>query len=65
MCDSPAARAMLISEFGKDPVLRDQFRSKFRVYGRVSTMPTDRGKVKIDQYHIYYVSGGLSMILAQ
>lgn len=49
------ARMILGTELGKDPLLRQQMREIFKREARVTVVPTDKGKAKIDEHHTYYV----------
>ncbi|KAJ3999147.1 transcription elongation factor SPT6 [Lentinula boryana] len=48
------ARMIIATELGKDPLLRDHMRQLFRKNALVSVSPTDRGRAKIDEQHVYY-----------
>jgi transcription elongation factor SPT6 len=50
------ARMIMATELGKDPLLRKEIRELFRREGRISVLPTDKGMIKIDRHHSYYVS---------
>lgn len=49
------ARMIIATELGKDPLLRQVVRQKFKGFARVSVQPTDRGLSKIDEHHPYFV----------
>ena len=49
------ARMILATELGKDPLLRQEMRNRFRNDALVSVQPTDRGVAKIDEHHPYFV----------
>ena len=46
---------MLVTEIVKDPYIKMEFRRVFREKGVVSVKPTDKGQLKIDQLHTFYV----------
>jgi transcription elongation factor SPT6 len=50
------ARMLLATELGKDPLLRQEMREMFKEYAQVSVLPTEKGMVKIDEHHAYYVN---------
>ena len=50
------ARMILSTELGKDPLLRNEMRARFKRDAEISVLPTDRGIQKIDEHHSYYVS---------
>lgn len=50
-----AASNILITEFSKDPSIRQQARDFMEACGTISVTPTDRGMTIIDQFHLYYV----------
>lgn len=50
------ARMILSTELGKDPLLRNEMRARFKRDAEISVSPTDRGIQKIDEHHPYYVS---------
>lgn len=50
------ARMIIATELGYDPLLREYVRDQFKLHAQVSCVPTDKGKIKIDQFHPYYVS---------
>lgn len=50
------ARLIIATELGADPLLRKHVRKVFKEHAVVSVLPTDRGKVRIDEYNKYYVS---------
>ena len=50
------ARMMIATELGKDPILRQAVRDRFKMHGKISVLPTDRGLSKIDENHPYFVS---------
>lgn len=56
------ARMILSTELGKDPLLRNEMRARFKRDAEVSVLPTDRGIQKIDEHNTYYV-GILSLKL--
>jgi transcription elongation factor SPT6 len=49
------ARMIIATELGKDPLLRQVVRQKFKSFARVSVQPTERGLNKIDEHHPYFV----------
>jgi len=49
------ARMIQSTELGKDPLLRNQMRKIFQEEGRISVEPTERGLVKINENHRYFV----------
>lgn len=48
------ARMIIATELGKDPLLRQVVRQKFKSFARVSVQPTERGLNKIDEHHPYF-----------
>jgi transcription elongation factor SPT6 len=50
------ARMILSTELGKDPLLRQEMRNAFKESALVSVLPTEKGKVKIDEHHPHFVS---------
>jgi transcription elongation factor SPT6 len=50
------ARMLLSHELGKDPLLREQMRQRFKEDAYISVRPTQRGLVKIDEYTPAFVS---------
>ncbi|KAI0306468.1 transcription elongation factor Spt6 [Multifurca ochricompacta] len=48
------ARMIIATELGKDPLLRQVIRQKFKGFARVSVQPTERGLNKIDEHHPYF-----------
>ncbi|KAI9509640.1 transcription elongation factor Spt6 [Russula earlei] len=48
------ARMIIATELGKDPLLRQVVRQKFKTFARVSVQPTERGLNKIDEHHPYF-----------
>ncbi|PSR77343.1 hypothetical protein PHLCEN_2v7944 [Hermanssonia centrifuga] len=48
------ARMILSTELGKDPLLRQEIRKRFKADALVSVLPTDRGIAKIDKHHPYF-----------
>lgn len=50
------ARMILSTELGLDPLLRQEIRKLFKNRALITIQPTERGKNKIDEYHIYNVS---------
>lgn len=57
------ARLILATELGKDPLLRSAIRKKFKDEALISVEPTERGILKIDDHHPYYVS--IYLVLAR
>lgn len=53
------ARMILATELSADPILRQEIRKLFKAHGQISTLPTERGKSKIDEFHSYNVSGSV------
>jgi transcription elongation factor SPT6 len=49
------ARMILATELSSDPILRQEIRRLFKTSGQISCSPTERGKVKIDEFHPYNV----------
>lgn len=49
------ARMILATELGKDPLLRQEMRDRFKREALVSVQPTERGISKIDEQHPFYV----------
>ncbi|WWC89746.1 transcription elongation factor SPT6 [Kwoniella dendrophila CBS 6074] len=49
-----AASHILVTEFSKDPAIRQQTRDFMDACGVVSVSPTERGMTIIDEYHLYY-----------
>lgn len=56
------ARMILSTELGKDPLLRNEIRTRFRREAEISVLPTDKGISKIDEHHAYYVSLAVNLI---
>jgi transcription elongation factor SPT6 len=56
------ARLLIATELGKDPLLRQVVRTMFTNSAQMSCLPTDKGLVKIDDTHPYYVSGHINSI---
>ena len=54
------ARMIIATELGKDPLLRQEVRQRFKRFARVSVQPTERGLNKIDEHHPYFVCPPLS-----
>ena len=50
------ARMIIATELGKDPMLRQEMRNRFKIDALVSVLPTERGVAKIDEHHPYFVS---------
>ena len=50
------ARMILATELGKDPLLRKAMRKEFETSALVSVEPTERGVMKINETHPYFVS---------
>ncbi|KAI0273742.1 transcription elongation factor Spt6 [Gloeopeniophorella convolvens] len=48
------ARMIIATELGKDPLLRQVVRQRFKNGARVSVQPTDRGLAKINEHHQYF-----------
>ncbi|KAJ3758446.1 transcription elongation factor SPT6 [Lentinula raphanica] len=48
------ARMIIATELGKDPLLRDHMRQLFKKNALISVSPTDRGRTKIDEQHVYF-----------
>ncbi|TFK42525.1 transcription elongation factor SPT6 [Crucibulum laeve] len=48
------ARMILSTELGKDPLLRNQMRKRFKEEAQISVEPTERGISKIDEHHPYF-----------
>lgn len=48
------ARLILATELGKDPLLRNAIRKKFKDEALISVEPTERGITKIDEHHPYF-----------
>jgi transcription elongation factor SPT6 len=46
---------ILATELGKDPLLRQEMRNRFKRDAVVSVQPTERGITKIDEHHPYFV----------
>lgn len=51
------AKLLVATEISKDPLMRKEIREIFKNSAEVSCYPTDKGLVKIDEHHPYYVSG--------
>lgn len=54
---------ILATELGKDPLLRQEMRNRFRNEALISVQPTERGIAKIDEHHPYYASTAVSYII--
>jgi transcriptional accessory protein Tex/SPT6 len=52
---SPAGRKLLVQEFGMDPLLRQWVRERIKRHAVISCIPTQKGKTKIDDMHMFYV----------
>jgi transcription elongation factor SPT6 len=50
------ARMIMSTELGKDPILRQEMRNTFKDHAMVSVSPTEKGKIKLDEHHPYFVS---------
>ncbi|KAF7323037.1 Transcription elongation factor Spt6 [Mycena chlorophos] len=48
------ARMILATELGKDPLLRDKMRRKFKEEGHVTVVPTDTGVLKISEDDTFF-----------
>lgn len=57
------AKLLVATEISKDPLMRKEIREIFKNSAEVSCYPTDKGLVKIDEHHPYYVSGCFRSIL--
>lgn len=57
------ARLILVTELGKDPLLRNHVRQTYKDEAVVSVVPTERGKVKIDEHHPYFVRNCVGLCL--
>ena len=55
------ARMIIAMELGKDLLLRQVMRQKFKAFAQVSVPPTKRGLNKIDEHHPYFVRLYFSM----
>ncbi|ORY28271.1 SH2 domain-domain-containing protein [Naematelia encephala] len=49
-----AASAILLTEFSKDPIIRQATRDFMQQAALVTVTPTERGMSVIDQFHLYY-----------
>ena len=49
------ARMILATELGKDPILRQEMRNRFKAEALISVRPTERGIAKIDEFHPFFV----------
>ena len=49
------ARMILATELGKDPILRQEMRNRFKADALITVTPTERGIAKIDEFHPYFV----------
>lgn len=49
------ARQLIAIELGKDPLLRSEIRGLFKESAQLSCLPTEKGLIKIDEQHPYYV----------
>lgn len=58
------AKLLVATEISKDPLMRKEIREIFKNSAEVSCYPTDKGLVKIDEHHPYYVSGCLKQLLS-
>jgi transcription elongation factor SPT6 len=50
-----AAKTIAVTEITKEPLLRKEIRRLFKTAGVVSVKPTEKGQIKIDEMHPYYV----------
>jgi transcriptional accessory protein Tex/SPT6 len=57
------AKLLVATEISKDPLMRKEIRDIFKNSAEVSCYPTDKGLVKIDEHHPYYVSGCVGTFL--
>ncbi|KAI0054143.1 transcription elongation factor Spt6 [Auriscalpium vulgare] len=48
------ARKIIATELGKDPLLRQEIRNRFRDHALITVTPTERGVAKIDEHHTYF-----------
>ncbi|KAF9013878.1 SH2 domain-containing protein [Cyathus striatus] len=48
------ARMILSTELGKDPLLRNKTRERFKEEAQITVEPTERGMSKIDEFHPYF-----------
>lgn len=51
------AKVILVHEIAKEPSIRKEIRKAFESFGVVTVKPTDKGNLKIDEMHPYFVSG--------
>ena len=57
------AKLLVATQISKDPLMRKEVREIFKNSAEVSCYPTDKGLVKIDEHHPYYVCGCFGIIL--
>lgn len=48
-------RTLQVADFSRNPTLRGLVRESFREQGLLTIRPTDKGLVKIDDFHPYHV----------
>ena len=46
---------ILATELGKDPLLRQEIRDRYKSEALITVVPTERGINKIDENHAYFV----------
>jgi hypothetical protein len=49
------ARLLIAMELGKDPLLRSEVRGLFKESAQLSCLPTEKGLIKVDEHHPFYV----------
>lgn len=54
---------LIATELGGDPLLRRHVREQYKNFALVSTLPTEKGKVKINEEHPYHVGHIISLFV--
>ncbi|KAF8921228.1 SH2 domain-containing protein [Mucidula mucida] len=49
------ARMIFATELGKDPILRNYVRQHFKMDAVITVLPTEKGKIKIDEHSYRYI----------
>ena len=49
------ARLLIAMELGRDPLLRSEVRGLFKESAQLSCLPTEKGLIKVDEHHPFYV----------
>ncbi len=59
------ARMIFATELGKDPILRNYVRQHFKMDAVITVLPTEKGKIKIDEHSYRYVCSLSAVVLAR